>query len=241
MLKVEALTLQRGRQRVLDISHLHLRLGERVSLLGPSGSGKTTLLRAIAGLEQPHSGQIHLEDQCVFSDGADIPPARRNVSLLGQEYGLWPHLTASQHIAFAVSRGRRIRPQLADQVWLRQVGLGHKLDASPMRLSGGEQQRLALARALAVQPKLLLLDEPFANVDPVLSRDLLNLLDEAQTGQGVTRLMVTHDLEEAIDRSDRLLILRDGRLIQEGAWSAIRAHPADEWVTRLVALGNSRP
>lgn len=237
MLRIEALTLHRGRRRVLDIPHLHLQPGERVGLLGPSGSGKTTLLRAIAGLERPRTGRIHLNGQLVFGD-AEVPPARRGVSLLGQEYGLWPHLTAVQHIAFAVSRGRRVRPQTADREWLLLVGLGHKLDVSPLRLSGGEQQRLALARTLAVQPKLLLLDEPFANVDPVLSRDLLSLLDRAHSHHGTTRLMVTHDLEEAIHRSDRLLILGDGQLIQEGAWSTIRANPADDWVRRLVALSD---
>ena len=235
MLLVEDLTLLRGQRRVLNIPYLHIPPGERVSLLGPSGSGKTTLLRVIAGLEQPQTGRIRLNGQPVWGE-TYVPPARRSISLLSQDYGLWPHLTAAQHIAFTVSRGRRIQAQAADQDWLRQVDLGHKAQTTPARLSGGEQQRLALARALAVQPRLLLLDEPFANVDAVLSHELLSVLDQLHRQQAMTRLLVTHDLEEAIQRSDRLLILRDGRLIQAGDWALISAQPADDWVAQLVRL-----
>lgn len=235
MLAIEGLAMYRGTRCVLDIRHLQVHPGERIALLGPSGSGKTTLLRAIAGLEQPTAGRIRLNGQWVFGP-KHVPPAHRGISLLGQDYGLWPHLTAAQHIAFAVSRGQRIQPQPPDHDWLHRVELGHKLDAVPGRLSGGEQQRLALARALAVEPKLLLLDEPFANIDPVLSCDLLDLLDQIHRRGGVTRLMVTHDVEDAIRRSDRLLILNKGQLIQDGVWSAIRATPAHDWISRLVAL-----
>lgn len=237
MLVVEDLTLRRGQRRVLDIPHLHIPPGKRVSLLGPSGSGKTTLLRVIAGLEHPRSGRIRLNGQAVWGE-TYVPPARRSISLLSQDYGLWPHLTAAQHIAFTVSRGRRIQPQAADQDWLRLVRLEQKTQALPVHLSGGEQQRLALARALAVQPRLLLLDEPFANVDAVLSHELLGVLDQLHQRQAMTRLLVTHDLDEAIQRSDRLLILRDGRLIQEGDWPVICAQPADDWVAQLVRLRN---
>jgi ABC-type Fe3+/spermidine/putrescine transport system ATPase subunit len=237
MLIVEDLTLRRGHRQVLDIPYLHVQPGERVSLLGPSGSGKTTLLRVIAGLEHPRSGRIRLNDRQVAGE-TYVPPARRSISLLSQDYGLWPHLTAAQHIAFTVSRGRRIQPNAADQDWLRRVNLGHKAQTTPVRLSGGEQQRLALARALAVQPRLLLLDEPFANVDAVLSHELLGVLDQLHRQQAMTRLLVTHDLDEAIQRSDRLLILRDGSLIQEGDWPVICAHPADDWVAQLIRLRN---
>lgn len=235
MLLIEGLTLLRGPRRALDIPFLHIAPGERVSLLGPSGSGKTTLLRAIAGLEQPRTGRIRLNGQTAWGE-TYIPPAHRSISLLSQDYGLWPHLTAAQHIAFTVSRGRRIQPRGADQDWLQRVDLGHKAQTTPARLSGGEQQRLALARALAVQPRLLLLDEPFANVDAVLSHELLSVLDRLHQQQGMTRLLVTHDLEDAIQRSDRLLILRDGRLVQAGDWATISAQPADDWVARLVRL-----
>jgi ABC-type Fe3+/spermidine/putrescine transport system ATPase subunit len=235
MLVIEELTLLRGQRRVLDIPHLQLQAGERVSLLGPSGSGKTTLLRVIAGLEHPRRGRIRLHGRPVAGE-TYVPPAQRAISLLSQDYGLWPHLTAAQHIAFTVSRGRRIQPQAADQDWLQRVGLGHQAQTTPTRLSGGEQQRLALARALAVQPCLLLLDEPFANVDAVLSHELLNVLEQVHRQQALTRLMVTHDLEQAIHCSDRLLILRDGQLVQTGTWPAICAQPADDWVAKLIAL-----
>ncbi len=235
--ELESVVFSYGSRHRLSVDYLSVHENERLAVMGPSGSGKSTLLRLIAGLERPMRGAIRLGG-AVVDGGVFIPPAKRAIGLLGQELGLWPHLTAAQHIAFARSGGRRLRRETGDIELLDRVGLYGHADAVPARMSGGEQQRLALARILACQPRLLLLDEPFANVDPVLSADLLSLLDDLQRRSACARIMVTHSLDDAIRGSDRIAILYQGTLIQNAPWPDVSRRPANEWVKKLRNLSS---
>jgi sulfate transport system ATP-binding protein len=235
MIKIENLSFRRNQRHVISVEKLHVLQGERIALLGPSGSGKTTLLRIIAGLEQEDEGSIQL-DGVVVSGERYVPPYQRGLNMLTQEYGLWDHLTSIQHLALVRSRGKCLKPDESDSALLNQLGIGHLKDSYPSKLSGGEKQRLALARALARKAKILLLDEPFSNVDAVLSRELLRALDKQHEIGGLTRIMVTHDIEEAIKTSNRLIIVDGGKLVQQGTWQELCMNPIGEWCTRLVEM-----
>ena len=235
MIKVEDLYFSRGRKPVLNIQSLSVKHGERIALLGPSGSGKTTLLRLIAGLETESKGTIRLDGVAV-SGRNYVPPSERGINMLMQDYGLWSHLTALQHLAFVRRSGKSIRPTESDRELLGAVGLGHKYDAYPAQLSGGEQQRLALARTMARDADILFLDEPFSNVDAVLGRELMSMLDCLQNERNMTRIMVTHDIEEAIRTSDRLFVMDNGRVVHQGTWQELCESPRGCWSRRLVEM-----
>jgi iron(III) transport system ATP-binding protein len=212
--------------------------GEIVALLGPSGCGKTTLLRVIAGFEAPDSGVVHVAGRHVAGNGAWVPPEKRRVGMMFQDYALFPHLTVAENIGFGVDRRRRdarLR-QLVPHVGLE--GLEHRY---PHELSGGQQQRVALARALAPEPELVLLDEPWSNVDPSLRASLreevVTLLRELR----VTAVLVTHDREEAFSIADRIALMRDGTVVQEGSPEALYLAPACRWTAEFVGAGNFVP
>ncbi len=199
-----------GGAKVLRGVDLSIAAGEWVCVTGPSGSGKTTLLRAVAGLVRPTSGRVALDGR----DATSIRPERRRIGFLFQGRALWPHLSASAHLeivfrAQGLARGERSRK--AAQL-LGRVHLEDKADARPGTLSGGEAQRLALARALAVEPGLLLLDEPLAPLDSDLRADLESLLRNVRKSLGCTVLHVTHDAAEAERLADRTVFMADGRL-----------------------------
>jgi ABC-type Fe3+/spermidine/putrescine transport system ATPase subunit len=235
VLLVDALTLRRGAGFVLNVAHLALGEGERVTILGPSGSGKSTLLRLIAGLERPDSGTIRIAGKEV-TGARPVAPHARPVSLLSQDYGLWAHLDALEHLAFAASAGRSLHPDKHAVALLDLVRLGDKGKRLPMTLSGGEQQRLALARALAKSPRLLLLDEPGSNLDPVLARDLFALLDELHITRGLTRIQVTHAIAQLGRANERYLVMDRGSIVQDGTWESLAAAPANEWVGELTRM-----
>jgi ABC-type Fe3+/spermidine/putrescine transport system ATPase subunit len=235
MLQIERVRHPRGRDFVLSVERLEVGSGERISVLGPSGSGKSTLLRLVAGLDDPMHGRISLEGKVVSGRGG-APPHRRAVSMLSQDYGLWPHLTAAQHLAFARTAGRSVRASDEDERLLQRVRLGPRAQARPGQLSGGERQRLALARALARRPRLLLLDEPFSNVDPVLAAELTQLLDETDGEQAVTRMQVRHNFLGRSHEDERCLVLVAGRVVQDASWKQLREHPLDPWIGRLADL-----
>jgi sulfate transport system ATP-binding protein len=235
MIKIENLLFKRNKRHVLSVEGLHVQQGERIALLGPSGSGKTTLLRIIAGLEKENEGSIRLNGEIV-SGVRYVPPFKRRLNMLTQEYGLWDHLTSIQHLALVRSKGKSLKPDDSDSVLLSQLGLDHLKDIYPSKLSGGEKQRLALARTLAIKSEILLLDEPFSNVDAVLSRELMRILDKQHEIGGLTRIMVTHDIEGAIKTSNRLVIVEGGKLVQQGTWQELCMNPKGEWCGRLVEM-----
>jgi sulfate transport system ATP-binding protein len=212
--------------------------GELVALLGPSGSGKTTILRMVAGLEFADGGTIHFGDQ----DATDIPVRDRGVGFVFQHYALFPHMTVGENVAFGmkVSKVKRstaeIDARVADLLRLvRLDGLGNRF---PNQISGGQRQRVALARALAVDPKVLLLDEPFGALDANVRRDLRRWLREIHEELGITTLFVTHDQEEALDLADRVVILDQGKIIQQGTPEDVCRNPNSAFVLNFLGDAN---
>jgi sulfate transport system ATP-binding protein len=218
---------------------LDIESGELVALLGPSGSGKTTILRMVAGLEYADEGQIFFGDE----DATEIPVRERGVGFVFQHYALFPHMTVGQNVAFGmkVSRKKRTKAEIAARVdeLLRLVKLEGLQDRFPSQISGGQRQRVALARALAVDPKVLLLDEPFGALDANVRRDLRRWLREIHSELGITTLFVTHDQEEALDLADRVVILDEGRIVQEGTPQEVTRNPKSAFVVRFLGDTNT--
>ncbi|PIE22778.1 MAG: iron ABC transporter ATP-binding protein [Planctomycetota bacterium] len=199
---------------------LELPLGKRSVLLGPSGCGKTTLLRIIAGLETPQQGRVQLGEQ-VFDDGAShLDPQKRRVGFVFQNMALWPHMRADKQIRFA---GRCSAKQAGE--WLARVGLADKAKRLPGELSGGEGGRLALARALAQEPQLLLLDEPLRSVDPHLREGLQHTIRELSDELGLTTITVTHDREEALALGEHLVLMHEGQVVEAGSVDELWGQP----------------
>jgi molybdate transport system ATP-binding protein len=223
----------------LDV-RLHIDAGEVVGLLGPNGAGKTTALRALAGLQPLTAGHITLAGKDVDRPGRRVwtPTGRRPIGVVFQDYLLFPHLTALDNVAFGPRRHgvdrRSARRQAAD--WLSRVGLADQARKKPRQLSGGQAQRVALARALAVHPVLLLLDEPLAALDARTRLDTRAELHRHLADHPGATLLVTHDPLDALVLADRLVIIEDGQVVQEGDATTITAQPHTDYIARLVGL-----
>jgi iron(III) transport system ATP-binding protein len=216
--------------------------GEHVTLLGPSGCGKTTTLRAIAGLERPAAGEIRIAGSPVFStpSGVNIPAERRGLSMVFQSYAIWPHMTVFDNVAYGLRVRRRPEAEVAARVReaLDLVQLGELDTRSAARLSGGQQQRVALARAFVFSPSVLLFDEPLSNLDAKLRAEMRVELKELQRRLGITSVYVTHDLEEALAISDRIVVMRDGLIEQVGTPAEIYDRPRNTFVADFVGSAN---
>jgi spermidine/putrescine ABC transporter ATP-binding subunit len=228
-----------GPHRALDGVSLDIRENEFFSLLGPSGSGKTTLLRMLAGFEEPTGGTITLEGQ----DISRVPPERRPVNLMFQSYALFPHMTVEGNIAYGLEMEKLPRAQIRARVdeLLEMIQLSPLARRKPDQLSGGQKQRVALARSLAKRPKLLLLDEPLGALDKKLRGEMQLELKKLQHDFGITFIVVTHDQEEALVMSDRIAILRDGKLVQCAAPREVYEHPADRFAADFIGVMNFLP
>jgi iron(III) transport system ATP-binding protein len=235
MIRLEGVTKRYGTVAAVDGASLCVERGEVVALLGPSGCGKTTLLRLVAGFERPDTGTIEVAGRPVSGSGRWVPPEQRRVGMVFQDYALFPHLTVSENVGFGLprrARGSRV-PELLSIVGLDALGARY-----PHELSGGQQQRVALARALAPAPELVLLDEPWSNVDPFL-RDSLRLeVAEIIRPLGVTVVLVTHDREEAFSLADRIALMRDGKVVQEGTSEDLYFSPVSRWAAEFVGAAN---
>ena len=236
---------------ILDVKNLHHSYGEIealnnlsfsiknssiVSVLGPSGCGKTTLIRVIAGLESVQKGEIFIEDTIVANNQLNTPPEKRPISYVFQDFALFPHMTVLENISFAAG-SRKNKKQLIDQV-IQLAKVDNFLQKYPHSLSGGEQQRVALARSIAVQPKLLLLDEPFSDLDINLKReiidDTLHLINSLES----SALVVTHNAEEAMFLSDMIIVMDQGKIVQVGTPHQIYFHPVNQYVASLFGETN---
>ena len=224
LLVVEDVRKGFGRDEILRGISLAVPPQAFVSVIGRSGCGKTTLLRVIAGLERPDEGVVRLGNRTLDGEGSHVPPQRRGIAYVSQEGTLFPHLTALENVAFGLSGKDRLS-EAASLIDL--VGLAGMENRSPDQLSGGQQQRVALARALAVRPRLLLLDEPFAAVDLQLRSGLRSTLKSLMSELGMTTILVTQDVDEALTLSDEVAMMRDGRFVQRGEPQTVYENPVD--------------
>ena len=224
-----------GRDIVADLD-LDVAAGELVTLLGPSGCGKTTTLRMIAGFLAPDAGHVIVSGR----DVTTLSPEDRPSAMVFQSYALWPHMTVFKNVAVPLKLAKVGKAEATRRVEaaLDMVGLMHHRDSRPSRISGGEQQRVALARALVQEPKLLLLDEPLSNLDARLRVRVREEIREIQQRLGITTILVTHDQEEALSISDRVAVMKDGRIEQLSPPSALYADPDSEFVATFVGSLN---
>jgi iron(III) transport system ATP-binding protein len=219
------------------LSDLDLRVepGETLALLGPSGSGKTTLLFAVAGFLGIAGGEIRIAGRLASDRSTTLAPERRDVAVVFQQYALWPHLNAVETVAYPIRRRGvdRARARLEALDLLERMGVAHLAERRPAQLSGGEQQRVGVARALARRAAVILLDEPTAHLDTPLRSALGAELSEQRRRSGAAAVYATHDVSEALAVADRVALLRDGRIVQVGDPRAIYERPADLWAARL--------
>jgi iron(III) transport system ATP-binding protein len=242
---VRGLTLKYGDAVAVSDLDLTVDEGEALVLLGQSGCGKTSTMRCIAGLETPASAVITIGDQTVFDSGSGInrPPNKRNVGMVFQSYAIWPHMTVFENVAFPLKMKGRKKAELRAAVHetLELVGLDHLADRGASLLSGGQMQRVALARSLAMQPSVLLLDEPLSNLDARLRHRLRMELRELQLRLNVTSLYVTHDQDEALALADRIALMQSGRIVQIGKPHEIYSHPRSASIAEFLGVGNIIP
>jgi iron(III) transport system ATP-binding protein len=235
LLSLKALGCGYAHQRVVHDLHLQLAAGEIGCLLGASGCGKTTTLRAIAGFEPVHEGEIQLGTQVISRPGYTLAPEKRRIGMVFQDYALFPHLTVARNVAFGLGK-RADATRVVDEM-LALVNLQGLGERYPHELSGGQQQRVALARALAPEPQLLLLDEPFSNLDVELRRRLSREVRDILKGRGISAILVTHDQEEAFAVSDKVGVFRQGRLEQWDTPYNLYHQPRTPFVAGFIGQG----
>jgi sulfate transport system ATP-binding protein len=232
MISVDAVTKRFGDFHALSDVSLEVPEGSLTALLGPSGSGKSTLLRVIAGLEVPDGGRVVIEGR----DATLLPPQRRGVGFVFQHYAAFKHMTVRENVAFGLRIRKRPKAEIAARVdeLLAVVGLHGYQDRYPAQLSGGQRQRMALARALAIEPRVLLLDEPFGALDAKVRGELRAWLRRLHDEVHVTTVLVTHDQEEAMDVADRIAVMHEGRIEQVGGPRDLYERPANGFVMSFL-------
>ncbi|MFZ1899409.1 MAG: ABC transporter ATP-binding protein [Azonexus sp.] len=236
-LELNGVVQRYGRHTVVDGVDFRLASGQIACLLGPSGCGKTTLLRCIAGFEEIAAGEIRVRGEVVSVAGRRLPPEKRRIGMVFQDYALFPHLTVEQNVAFGLDRKLPDEAHLRVRQLLATVGLHGQGDKFPHELSGGQQQRVALARALAPRPELILLDEPFSNLDVGLRERLSLEVREILKREGSTAVMVTHDQHEAFAMADEIGIMYEGRIQQWDVPYNLYHRPANRFVADFIGQG----
>jgi ABC-type Fe3+/spermidine/putrescine transport system ATPase subunit len=239
-LQIKHLNKSYGSRRVVSNVNLTMEEGEILSLLGPSGCGKTTILRMIAGLVKPESGTIEIGGRLFYDGKREVPAEERDLGMVFQDYALWPHMTVAQNIAFGLRLRRKPAHLIKQRVQelLELVNLPGLGDRYPYQLSGGQQQRVAVARALATEPRVLLLDEPLSSLDTALRETVSAELVQLFKRLKITAINVTHDQNEAMTLSDRILVLRDGQVQQIGTPAELYLHPANAFVASFMGPAN---
>ncbi len=238
-LRCQGLVKRFGKVVAVDGADLSVERGRTLALLGPSGCGKTTLLRLINGFEPPDAGQVEMGGSTLSGPGTWVPPQKRRVAMVFQDYALFPHLNVESNIAFGLPRGTDRRRRVAELLAL--VGLDALGSRMPYELSGGQQQRVALARALAAEPDLILLDEPFSNLDPSLRARVRSEVRQIIESLGTTAIFVTHDQEEALSLAEQVAVMLDGRILQVGRSGEVYRRPASRRVAEFLGDANFLP
>src|SRR5689334_1315498 len=235
-LEINDVRKQFGVNVVVKGFNLGIEGGEFLSLLGPSGCGKTTVLRMVAGFESPTSGAIRIDGKDVTA----LRPNQRNVGMVFQAYALFPNMTVAENVAFGLKVAKRPAAEVKSRVdeMLNMIKLPHLADRYPYQCSGGQQQRVALARALAQKPKVLLLDEPLSALDAKIRVSLREEIRALQRALGITTIFVTHDQEEALSMSDRVVVMNEGRVEQIGSPFEIYNYPRTRFVASFVGTLN---
>jgi iron(III) transport system ATP-binding protein len=241
-IEVESLSIRYGNVTAVETVSFTVSEGQQLTLLGPSGCGKTSTLRAVAGLETPTSGIIRVGGKPIFDSkqGVNVPAEQRGMSMVFQSYAIWPHMTVFDNVAYGLRVRKETGAALREKVRyaLDLVKMGPYADRNASALSGGQQQRVALARAIAFSPSVLLFDEPLSNLDAKLRSEMRIELRELQRRLGVTSLYVTHDLEEALAMSDRIVVMRAGVVEQSGTPAEIYNYPRTAFVADFVGSAN---
>ena len=236
-LELNGVVQRYGRHTVVDGVGFRLASGRIACLLGPSGCGKTTLLRCIAGFEEIAAGEIRLHGEIVSQAGHHLPPEKRRIGMVFQDYALFPHLSVEENVAFGLGRQPQQDAHLRVRQLLATVGLAGQGDKFPHELSGGQQQRVALARALAPRPELILLDEPFSNLDVGLRERLSLEVREILKREGFTAILVTHDQNEAFAMADEIGIMHEGKIQQWDVPYNLYHRPANRFVADFIGQG----
>jgi len=237
-IRIKHLSKRFGKVAAVDDFSLDIEPGSFLTMLGPSGCGKTTLLRCIAGLEDPDGGEIHIADKLVFShrDGISVPPGQRNLGLVFQNYALWPHMTVYKNMTFALEIKKLPKEEMDERVRtsLGEVQMEGYAERYPREMSGGQQQRIALARMLAYRPKVFLMDEPLSNLDARLRMDMRAELKRLHYVSGATTIYVTHDQVEALTMSSQIAVMKDGVLQQLDTPDRVYHYPANLFVADFI-------
>jgi ABC-type Fe3+/spermidine/putrescine transport system ATPase subunit len=242
LIQVRNLAAAYGSRTVIENLSFTVYEGEHVSLLGPSGCGKTTMLRCIAGLETPVAGDITIGPDTAFSAARriNLPPERRGLSMVFQSYAIWPHMTVFENVAYGLRsrglRGTAVRGKVEQA--LQTVGMSEYIDRPATALSGGQQQRVAFARSYATTPRAMLLDEPLSNLDARMRAQMRDELKDLQRASNLATVYVTHDQEEAMAMSDRIIVMREGHIEQVGAPLDIYNQPRSRFVADFIGAAN---
>ena len=229
---------KRRQTKIVNNISFKVKKGELVCLLGPSGCGKTSTLRLIAGLEIPNSGSISIAGKCVSDKNRFIEPHKRDVGFLFQDFALFPHLTTKENIAWGLSHLEPKKKTNRLEELLEQISMTEHEDKYPHELSGGEQQRVSLARALAPKPSLLLLDEPFSSLDTKLRHEIREETSQILEDTNTTAIIVTHDPEEAMLIADKIILMSDGKIMQEGTARELYDNPKNQFVASFLGYVN---
>ncbi len=241
-LNIKKLKVKYDKNIILNNLNLDIESGELVVILGPSGCGKSTLLYAISGLVQPISGEIVHNNKYLFSKekGINVKVEKRNIGFVFQDYALWPHMTVYKNIAYPLKIRKLCKKKIVKKVKqvLRMVNLENKRMSYPSELSGGEKQRVALARTIVLNPSIILLDEPLANIDAGLKKQLMVSMKNIQRSLSRTMIYVTHDQNEAFEMADRIIIMREGSIIQKGTPREIYMEPKNAFAAKFVGTSN---
>jgi len=234
ILKVNNLSKSFGKVKAVREVTFEATEGKVLSLLGPSGCGKTTTLRCIAGFENPDRGEIYLDNRKITS----IPPEKRGIGMVFQNYALWPHMTVYGNLAFGLQIRKVPKPEIDKRIKkvLSMVQLEGYENRYPRQMSGGQQQRIAMARALVFEPEIMLLDEPLSNLDAQLREEMRFEFTELQKKLGITAVYVTHDQAEALVISDKIVILNQGEIVQSGSPKEIYSNPKNKFVAGFIAV-----